>query len=50
MAGLIYGLYKGNSGREIIEFGTAEAVLKLAESDDATKQTIENINKKFISG
>ena len=49
MAGLIYGLYKGKSAGDIIEFATAAAVLKLAEAGDATKQTIENINKKIIS-
>lgn len=50
MAGLIYGLTKGIAEEAVIEFATAAAVLKLAEAGDATKQSIETINKKIISG
>jgi 2-dehydro-3-deoxygluconokinase len=45
MAGIIYGLYKKHTAKEIVDLAAAAAVGKLNEIGDATKQTIEDIKK-----
>jgi 2-dehydro-3-deoxygluconokinase len=45
MAGLIYSLYHQHNLKDIIDFAAAAAVGKLYEAGDATKQTIEDINR-----
>jgi 2-dehydro-3-deoxygluconokinase len=45
MAGLIYSLFQNHSTKDIIDFAVAAAVGKLYEAGDATRQTIEDINR-----
>ncbi|MGZ5220682.1 MAG: PfkB family carbohydrate kinase [Chitinophagaceae bacterium] len=47
MGGLIYGLYNKHSTKKIIDFAAAAAVGKLYERGDATRQTIEQVNKNI---
>ena len=45
MAGLIYGFYKQNTPQEIIDFAASAAIGKLNEVGDATKQSVEDVNR-----
>ncbi len=45
MAGLIYGLYHQHTPQNIIDFATAAAVGKLSEKGDATRQTVEDVQR-----
>ena len=45
MAGLIYGLYRGESSQDTLEFATAAAFQKLFIASDATDQRAEEILK-----
>ena len=47
MAGLIYGLTKGNAEDDIINFAAAAAVGKLGEKGDSSKQTIEQVKARM---
>jgi len=47
MAGLIYGLYNQHPLQQVINFAAAAAVGKLYEKGDATKQTVEEVNKRI---
>jgi 2-dehydro-3-deoxygluconokinase len=45
MAGLIYGLQQQHEAQGIIDFAAAAAFGKLSELGDASKQTIEDVQK-----
>lgn len=45
MAGLLYGLFEGQTFEQIINFSAAAAFGKLQEKSDATNQEISSINK-----
>ncbi len=45
MGGLIYGLHHRHPSQEIINYATAAAVGKLSEKGDATRQTIEEVQR-----
>lgn len=45
MGGLIYGISNQHSEQDIIDFAAAAAFGKLQEKGDATKQSIEDVNK-----
>ena len=47
MAGLIYGLLKKNTPKQIINFAAAAATGKLYEHGDATRQTTEQVNARI---
>ncbi len=47
MAGLIYGFEKNLAVQEIIDFAASAAVGKMAEKGDATKQTTDQIKKRY---
>lgn len=47
MAGIIYGLQKKQSDDQVVNFAAAAAVGKMKEKGDATRQTVEDINKIF---
>jgi 2-dehydro-3-deoxygluconokinase len=49
MAGLIYGLQQQYEARGIIDFAAASAFGKLSEIGDASKQTIEDVQKLLVS-
>lgn len=49
MAGLIYGLYKKNTAKNIIDFAAAVAVGKLQEAGDTTQQTIEKVTERITN-
>ena len=50
MAGLIYGLYRGDTFQDTIEFATVAAFQKLFIASDATESTVEEIEKLMASG
>jgi 2-dehydro-3-deoxygluconokinase len=47
MAGLIYGLYNGESPQQTLEFATAAAFQKLFVTSDATTKTVDDINNSM---
>ncbi|CAN5608729.1 hypothetical protein BH10BAC2_BH10BAC2_05430 [soil metagenome] len=47
MAGLIYGKYSNNGPQQIVDFSAAAAVGKTQEIGDATKQSVEDVNKRL---
>jgi 2-dehydro-3-deoxygluconokinase len=49
MAGLIYGLYNQHQSQAIIDFAAAAATGKMMELGDATRQSVDAINKRVIT-
>lgn len=47
MAGLIYGLYQNHVPQTMLDFAAAAAFGKLQEIGDATRQTVEDVQKRL---